>query len=308
MMRLGFLGCGYNRSHLELLKRRSDVEIAALFSRSLERAKETAATFGGRPYDDYGEMLDREELDAVYVGLPPYAHGDPELRCIDRKLPLFIEKPVALDVETAARIADRAEQSGVFLFPAYKYRYSPLVERLAAELKRESITLADGFYQIDVAPGKDWWRTRAMSGGQMVEQATHIVDLLRLFCGEIVERSLYTTTVRYRELDVPDSSAMLFRCQNGTVGCIRCSFAGTVSEAGLTIDTTSRRITLVTEWPALKLFVREAGKEPRLVEEEQEPVCRARESELFLQVVQGGSAGVLAHAYRDAIRTLQATL
>jgi predicted dehydrogenase len=174
MMRLGFLGCGYNRSHLELLKRRSDVEIAALFSRSLERAKETAATFGGRPYDDYGEMLDREELDAVYVGLPPYAHGDPELRCIDRKLPLFIEKPVALDVETAARIADRAEQSGVFLFPAYKYRYSPLVERLAAELKRESITLADGFYQIDVAPGKDWWRTRAMSGGQMVEQATHI--------------------------------------------------------------------------------------------------------------------------------------
>lgn len=142
----------------------------------------------------------------------------------------------------------------------------------------------------------------------MVEQATHTVDLVRLFCGDIVDRTLYTATVRHTDLDVPDSSAMLFRCRGGAIGCIRSSFAGTVSEAGMTIDTTRRRVTLITEWPRLKLIVREREGEPRTVQEEDELVCRTRESGLFLEAARSGNPGALAGAYRDAILTLKATL
>jgi predicted dehydrogenase len=274
----------------------------------MERARETAGTFGGTPYDDYRRMLDREQLDAVYIGVPPYAHGEPELLCIAKGLPVFVEKPVALDPAVAERIAQAAQSSDVFLFPAYKYRYSPLVQELARTLGGERIAHVDGFYNIDFAPQKQWWRTRGMSGGQMVEQATHVVDLVRLYFGEMVERCLYSATVSHPELDVPDASALMFRCNSGAIGCIRSSFAGTVSEAGLTIDTASRRITLITEWPKLKLIVREKDGEPRLLREEEEIVCRTSESELFLEAVRSRESGALAGAYRDAILTLRATL
>jgi len=51
-------------------------------------------------------MLESETLDAVYVSLPVFAHGQPELDIIERKLPFFVEKPVAINMEIAKQIEE----------------------------------------------------------------------------------------------------------------------------------------------------------------------------------------------------------
>ncbi len=93
--RLGFIGAGgIAERHTKVLLEFPDVSIAAFADPSLERAQELAALAGAKAYADYRQMLDREQLDALYICVPPFAHGEIEQAAIERGLPFFVEKPL----------------------------------------------------------------------------------------------------------------------------------------------------------------------------------------------------------------------
>src|SRR4051812_8528797 len=94
--RVGFVGAGgiANR-HIGNLLGFEDVIVVAIGDPQVDRAKVAAGRVGGRAYGGHEAMLDSEKLDAVYVCTPPFAHGPPELACIERGLPFFVEKPLA---------------------------------------------------------------------------------------------------------------------------------------------------------------------------------------------------------------------
>ncbi len=94
--RVGFIGAGIiaNR-HIGNLLAFEDVHVVAVTDLQVERARVAAARCGATAYTDYAEMLARERLDAVYVCVPPFAHGAPEDAAIERGLPFFVEKPLA---------------------------------------------------------------------------------------------------------------------------------------------------------------------------------------------------------------------
>ena len=100
-VRVGFVGTGgiATEFHLPALKEIEGVEITALCDVAKERAEEAATAFGGRVYGDHRRMLDEEDLDALFVCLPPFAHTDAELIAAQKKIHLFVEKPIALDME-----------------------------------------------------------------------------------------------------------------------------------------------------------------------------------------------------------------
>ena len=306
MLRLAFIGSGYNLKHMEVVAERPDVKIVGVFSRDITNARNATRRFGGVPYDDYSTMLEKEEIDAAYIGLPPYLHGRPEEICIEKKIHMFIEKPVSISVKTAQNILRRAERRGIFLFAGYKYRYSRLVHKLAKILEKEKVFYFDGSFNMKNVPEKEWWSRKSMSGGQMVEQAPHLVDLVRLLFGEVVDRKLITTCVTFEKLDIPDSSALLVKCERGAIGCIHSSFAGSVAEAGLEIHAARTRLVLTTGTPKVKLLV--TGNKARREFNEDERECRKEESRVFLEAVKSGNGQLLKNNYRDAILTLSATL
>src|SRR5215211_1154817 len=112
--RIGFIGAGIiaNR-HLGNLLGFDDVAVVAVADVAAERAASLAARCGGQPYGDYQEMLARERLDALYVCVPPFAHGAPELAAVEHGLPFFVEKPLAVDLATAETIADGVAARGL---------------------------------------------------------------------------------------------------------------------------------------------------------------------------------------------------
>src|SRR5215212_1757719 len=101
--RVGFTGAGIiaNR-HLGNLLHFDDVEVVGVADLDGARATALAARCDATPYTSQTEMLARESLDAVYVCVPPFAHGAPELECVEQGVPFFVEKPIAADWETAA--------------------------------------------------------------------------------------------------------------------------------------------------------------------------------------------------------------
>jgi hypothetical protein len=65
-------------------------------------------------------MLETQQLDAVYVCIPPFAHGEPELDLIRRGIPFFVEKPVSLGLDVAEEIAAAVSKAKLITGVGYR--------------------------------------------------------------------------------------------------------------------------------------------------------------------------------------------
>ena len=204
--RIGFIGVGgiANR-HLDVLAEFEDVEIVGFADPDISRADRAASRFGARSYDNHLTMLDREQLDAVYICIPPFAHGGPEFDLIDRGIPFFVEKPVTKDLALAEQIAARIQECGLITAVGYHWRYLDTVDEARGLLKDNPAQLISGYW-LDSTPPPTWWWKEDQSGGQMVEQATHLLDLARFLVGEVTEvygRAGHMDREDFPGLDVP---------------------------------------------------------------------------------------------------------
>ncbi|HYP20391.1 MAG TPA: Gfo/Idh/MocA family oxidoreductase [Chloroflexia bacterium] len=220
-VRVGFIGAGgIAGRHVGVLLQFEDVKIVAFADPAEERAGGLAGWAGAAAYTDYRQMLDCEKLDALYICVPPFAHGEPELAAAERDLPFFVEKPLATDRDTAARIAASVEQKGLITAVGYHWRYLSTIDQAQELLESNPARLALGYW-LDQTPPPYWWQKEELSGGQMVEQTTHIFDMARVLVGEIEE--VYGVGSRkdrqgFPDLDVCDVSAATLKFSTGAVG------------------------------------------------------------------------------------------
>jgi predicted dehydrogenase/glycosyltransferase involved in cell wall biosynthesis len=218
--RLGFIGAGgIAHRHFGVLERFEDVEIAAIADVDPARAQDAAARFGARAFGDVEAMLAAVELDALYICVPPFAHGAPERAAIAAGLPFFVEKPVSLDLDTAQEIAGAVAASGLVTAVGYHWRYLDTVDEVRGLLADNPARLMSGYW-LDSTPPPVWWWHEDRSGGQMVEQTTHLLDLARYLGGEVTR--VYglagrTDRADFPDLDVPTVSTASLQFGSGAI-------------------------------------------------------------------------------------------
>jgi predicted dehydrogenase/glycosyltransferase involved in cell wall biosynthesis/NADPH:quinone reductase-like Zn-dependent oxidoreductase len=221
--RIGFIGVGGIASrHLDVLADFDDVEIVGFADPDISRADNAASRFGARSYDNHLSMLDNERLDAVYICIPPFAHGAAEFDLIDRRIPFFVEKPVSMDLELAEQIATRIRECGLITAVGYHWRYLDTVDEARSLLKENPAQLVSGYW-LDSTPPPTWWWKQDKSGGQMVEQATHVLDLARFLVGEVTEvygRAGHKDRADFPGLDVPTVTTAAVTFESGVFGNI----------------------------------------------------------------------------------------
>jgi predicted dehydrogenase len=214
---VGFIGTGgISGAHLGVLKARGDVKIAALCDTNAERLAKRKDVYGGECFADFNEMLDKVELDAVWLCTPPAVRGDPLLACADKQIPVFCEKPVGVDIKEATRVAAELAKRKAHVQVGYVFRSMPAVSFLQKAMKDDSVHTVQSFYSSNVGismglPG--WMYDKTKSGGFLVDQATHNLDLLRFLFGEAGEiRGISANPVRKkdRSYSVEDTVGVLF--------------------------------------------------------------------------------------------------
>ncbi len=191
---------------------------AQLFSQEVTAGKAAV-------YTDYRRMLDEAQPDAVYIALPPYAHGDEVEQAARRGVHVFIEKPIALDMDTAWRMVEAAERAGIVTQVDFQFRFGAAVAWVMEQIESGAagapgLMLARYFCNSLHAP---WWRRKDRSGGQLVEQVIHLIDLLRCFLGQPV--AVYSRQANLFHRDVPDYtvedvSGTVIDFANGALGVI----------------------------------------------------------------------------------------
>jgi predicted dehydrogenase len=184
-MRVAIVGTGgVAQRHLGVLSSMPEVEVVGHVSRERSRAEAQARRWGGQPFSDVAELVDTVHPAAVWLCITPERHGLPELILLQRGVPFFVEKPLSADLATAEGLAERiAAAHALVVAVGYKLRALetlPRVRSLLAERPPRMVLAA----WHDALPAPDWWRIGQRSGGQVVEQATHLLDLARVLVGE----------------------------------------------------------------------------------------------------------------------------
>lgn len=181
---VGFIGAGGNANwHLETVKTLPDVKVAGVTDIAFDRAKATAETVGARPYASHKQMLAAEKLDCVYISVPPHCHGEPEIDVIAKGLPFFVEKPLSTNMALVEDIAERVEKRGIGTCVGYQIRYVDIFDKAREMVRNTFVNCVNAHYVCGAIGG--WYTRMALSGGQITEQATHLIDLMRYIFGDI---------------------------------------------------------------------------------------------------------------------------
>src|SRR2546429_3775655 len=125
------VGAGWiAQQHRRVLDAVADAELAAVCDIDLERAGVLAAGTGARTYSDWRDLLDREDLGALFVCTPPRSHRDPAVAALSHGLPVYLEKPIARTLEDAAEIVAAAEGTGTVCAVGYQWHALDLLGEL----------------------------------------------------------------------------------------------------------------------------------------------------------------------------------
>jgi predicted dehydrogenase len=200
----------------------ADAAIVGIADPDFARANQFAERYGANPYNSHADLLGMESLDAVYVCVPPFAHGEIEAAVIAAGLPFFVEKPLSLEIASAERIAREVEAHGIVTAVGYHWRYLDTVEEARGLLKGNPAALVAGHW-LDQTPPPRWWWREELSGGQIVEQATHVIDLARHLVGEIVHvhaQGAHTPRPDFAGLNIATAVAATLRFDSGAVGSL----------------------------------------------------------------------------------------
>ena len=224
-LRVGLLGCGgIAARHAGAVAALSDrMELVACCGRDLDRTRRFAGTHGGSAFVDLNKMID-EGLDLIVATLPPYnRHGEIE-HAASRGVHLLVEKPIALTNEAADRMVAAVEAAGVVAAIGFMYRFGDAVRRWREVDSGRPGLYAGGYYCN--ALHAHWWRKRDMSGGQILEQAIHQIDLIRHLIGEPDTVYARFANLFHRDVpdyDVEDVSATIFGWDDGRLASLTAS-------------------------------------------------------------------------------------
>ncbi|WP_433270217.1 Gfo/Idh/MocA family protein [Micromonospora vinacea] len=235
--RVGLIGAGgVAQRHARVLAGFDDVELVGVTDVAPEAASALAAQHGGRACADVAELL-ATGLDAVYVCVPPFAHGPAEEAVIEAGVPMFVEKPVAVDLGTAERIADQVARRGLRTAVGHHWRYLSMLDQARDLLADRPVRMVSGAW-LDKVPPVAWWSLRDRSGGPVVEQAAHVLDLIRVLAGEVTEVTAYGngTPPPVDGADIDSVTTAALRFANGAVGTLSAACVlGWKHRAGLEI-------------------------------------------------------------------------
>ena len=225
MKKLAIIGCGgiggYHLGHF--LGFRDIVELAGFCDLIPERAQEFVKKAGsGKAFTDYKQMYDEIQPDMVFICIPPYCHGEIEFETIKRGIPFFVEKPLALELDLARKIRDAAEAKNLITASGFQCRYGKIVQPTIDFCKNNEVVYVD-CTRMGGVPGQTWWKDKALSGGQIVEQTIHQFDIIRYVFDEPVEVCTFGTRGFVKEIPdykTDDCSVTIVKFKNGAIGTI----------------------------------------------------------------------------------------
>src|SRR5690242_10156255 len=163
-------------------------ELAAVGSRSPENAAAFAERYGfARAHGSYADLAADPGVDVVYVATPHAQHFDAALLCLEAGKAVLVEKPITLDLASAARLVQAAHASNVFLMEAMWMRLNPAVRKIQELVEEGAIgwvsAIHADFGLQGPCPVEHRLRDPKLGGGALLDLGVYPIHLAHLIMG-----------------------------------------------------------------------------------------------------------------------------
>lgn len=222
-MRIALLGVGrLGVSHAKTLSEIPDVTELRIYDADEARARTTAADVGAQAARSLDEAL--EGAEGVVIVTPTDTHADLISRALERGIPTFCEKPIAIGLAETRGVVEQVRRTDGRLQIGFQRRFDAGYRAAKKELQEGHVGTVYSFYMTSrdaIPPADAYIRT---SGGQFKDQMIHDLDITRwLFEDEVVDVFAAGSALgfpAYQEMRDVSTSAVLLRLRGGTLGLI----------------------------------------------------------------------------------------
>jgi scyllo-inositol 2-dehydrogenase (NADP+) len=223
-IKLAVIGLGkMGLSHLSIANALDDFEVVAICDNSKLVTDVLGKTTGLKGFNDYDQVLELQELDAVLIATPSIAHEPMIRKALERGVHVFAEKPLTLDAAASQELASFAADKGVVAQVGYHNRYVGTFAEAArlltgGALGKISHALAESYGPVVLRRTKPTWRGKAgQGGGCLHDYAAHPINLLNWVFGA-PEHCLGASLTRHFSAEVEDQTHALLQFPDGIVG------------------------------------------------------------------------------------------
>lgn len=330
-LRIGFIGSGgMADAHLKGLADSAlfpEVALAAFCDIAIERAQAQSDKYASHSdtkplaFSDPRTMIAEAGLDAVYILLPPFAHGEAERAAIEGNVPFLVEKPIGLDLGVLRELRAEVQRKDLMAAAGYMNRYQPSVKRAREVMGQDEAVLAYGWWLGGAPLHKEgsqqsfimqWWPDRTKSGGQFHEQVTHTVDLVRHFLGDAQEVYAHATTSFNKKrpnlvpsYNMDDALTTSIKFKSGALASILASVA-TPAGGGIQLDVHGMETSVKFNGWGHDATILRKDAEPEVVKSADG--IFAIEDRAFLDAVASGDRSSILAPYVDSFKTAQLTI
>jgi predicted dehydrogenase len=249
-LRVGVLGLGIGRMHIEGWREHPGVDVVAIADADAQRLAAVGDLYGiAARHADLATMLAAERLDVVSICTPNRFHHPLALAAFEAGVHVLCEKPMAMNAAEGREMLAAAERAGKRLMINFSYRFSAASRGLKAQV--DAGEFGDFYFGRSVwhrrrgMPGFGGWfgRKDLAGGGPLIDLGVHRLDLALWLMGfpkptwvlgsthDPIARPL--AQAAGAAFDVEDLAAALVRFDNGATLVLEASWAGHIGEAEL---------------------------------------------------------------------------
>ena len=224
-MRILIVGCGsIGTRHLRAFKRIEGVE-AILCDPREEMLRKTARNCGvSEVYEDIKEV-NLERIDGMVVCTPPHTHIPIALEGARADCHLLIEKPISNNLDGIEELIQLVKRKKLVLGVAYCLRYHPNLRRIKRMLEEKVIgnvlvgKIHGGQYFPNHRPDyrQIYFAKREMGGGVLSDFATHSLDCIQWFMGNVNEVFCFCDRLSDLEIETEDTAEIFLRFKNKSI-------------------------------------------------------------------------------------------
>ena len=231
-------------------------ELAAVGSRSPDNATAFAERFGfARAHGSYADLAADPDVDVIYIATPHAFHLEAALLCIEAGKAVLVEKPIALDLPSAAQLVTAARDKGVFLMEAMWMRLNPAIRKVAELVDEGAIGWVSAIHADFGLQGPfdagHRLRDPELGGGALLDLGVYPVNLAHLILGAPASVHAWAHLTPER---VDENTGVLLGYQAGAVAALTCSING-ASRNAASITGTDGRIDLPAGFFVPRSFV-----------------------------------------------------
>jgi predicted dehydrogenase len=308
-LRVGIVGAGWIAADHRAVLGNLGHQLVAVCDvdrgRGVELARGTATL-----YDDWRDLLDSEEIDALWIATPPRLHAEPAVAAFERGLPIYLEKPIARTMEDADAIVGAWQRSGSVCAVGYQWHATEALETLREAVAGQPVAALFG---VSVGPtaARPWFLDRAGGGGNILERGSHQLDLLRAVAGDVASAQTIASEVVLAQGEgtrgnIEDSATLVLRFANGAVGTVVVAWTRAGQPGRYSLDVLASEATLHLELdPWFRLTGRSRDRE---LEEGMRIHPFERSVGRFVDAVRSGTPDAVFCTPADARETLRTAL